>query len=248
MGASSTKRKSAQKRSRPKSSPRQSGPKDIADRPEWVPVVTAWRGWALWGDGRLRGPAMKVRSPVAGAVLGTTAVLRASGLPPPLTVWENGESEASCRNGCPVSPEPSCSCGVYGVTDVEALVGYSGSTGNPWKDHAHVIGQVELSGRIVQGGNPYDPPSTVRGQHGRVGPDLYFARPVWGDIRGVIRRHPWVTAHRVESLRDIPALLGVEVSEPEPEPASCECLRRCHACLTADAIVAEAAAELAEAQ
>jgi hypothetical protein len=128
-------------------------------------------------------------------------------VPPPLTVWQRGESEASCRKGCRTSPQPHCSCGVYGVEDVREAVGYSGSTGSPWSDDGHAIGQVALTGRIVRGGNPYDPPSTVRGERGKA-VSLYVARPLWDGIGLLERCHPWVKVYRVETLTDVPALLA----------------------------------------
>lgn len=163
-------------------------------------TVTAWRGWALWGDGELRGPAHKVRHPavMAGRML--------FGYVAPLTVWPWGESVASCRKGCRTSPQPQCSCGVYGVEDLRELLGYTGSVGNPWCDDGHAIGQVELTGRIVRGGNPYDPPSTVRGERGRA-VSLYLARPLWDHIPGLQARHRRIEVHRVETLTDVPALV-----------------------------------------
>jgi hypothetical protein len=56
---------------------------------------------------------------------------------------------------------------------------------------------------------PNDPPSTVRGERGRV-VSLYVARPIWDEIPRLLARHPWVEVHHVETLTDVPALVAAQ--------------------------------------
>jgi hypothetical protein len=137
-------------------------------------TVTVWRGWALWPeDGILRSPV----TPNATGTTGAQMFYMLTGIPP-MPPWPGGEWSAWCKDQSHPAPAENCGCGAYGVSDLSELLGYRATTGRTWDDERHVVGQVELSGRVLHGGTSHDPPSTMRGESGRVAGRVYFARPL----------------------------------------------------------------------
>ncbi len=173
-----------------------------------TPSVIAWRAWASFGDGYLRAPFFRVPTEV-----------------PP---WQRGVHRAVCNPGlfsgdrgsfppCAAAPGEGCLCGVYGVRDLRELMAFHTPKGSTWSDAGHVIGQVELSGTILEANTWFDPPSTLRASRGRVTGSVYFPRPSWPEVKRFKALHPWVTVHRVESLSEVPAAAA---SLPGVDPAA----------------------------
>src|SRR3954453_23784457 len=107
------------------------------------------------GDGYLRSPHLamnRVAARIAYMMTGEPAYPK----------WHGGAWSARCDRGHR-PPSDDCRCGVRGVTDLRELLTYSGTTGTSWLDEHHVIGQVELSGRIT---SPPDPEDNVQQNSG----------------------------------------------------------------------------------
>jgi hypothetical protein len=92
---------------------------------------------------------------------------------------------------------------------------YSGTTGTSWLDEHHVIGQVELSGRITNPPDREDPPSTHRASYGQATGLLYVPGPLWDESVDLLRRrHPGPDVRHVPSL-DV--LRDLAPGDPLPE-------------------------------